>query len=76
MIENGHRMPESTLHKSNGFFYPYKVRDQSGSLRAVEGLSVCFECPLLDTYSSNNGRHGYGGGRHICQSKRSQYTSI
>ena len=58
------------------FILFYKVVEQSSPLRAVEWLSVCFECPLLDRCSSNNGRHGYGGGRQTYQSQRSQYTSI
>lgn len=58
------------------FFILSEVAEESCSLRAVEWLSVCLECPLPDRCSSNNGRRGYGGGRRTCQSRRSQYTSI
>lgn len=44
------------------FSYSIKRWRENSSLRAVEWLRVCFECPLLDRCSSNNGRHGYRGG--------------
>lgn len=50
--------------------------EENSRRRAVEWLRVCFEWPLLDSCSSNNGRHGYRGGKQTCQSRRSQYTSI
>lgn len=58
------------------FFFFYKVVEENSRLRAVEWLRVCFEWLLLDSCSSNNGRHGYRGGKQTCQSRRSQYTSI